>query len=112
MPYAFLLALLLSLITTNAAAAITTSTSPMPMEQGINQILQQFGENINFGIAIQDPKTGAVLYQKNPSRYYSPASNQKILTAYTTLSALGPGFRYATELLTDQNQNVYLRFSG
>jgi len=44
---------------------------------------------------------GRVLYARTPDRPLIPASNQKILTAVAALDALGPTFRFTTEILAD-----------
>jgi len=50
------------------------------------------------GFALMDAQTGAILCSDNADRYFTPASNTKILTLSAALAALGdsiPGFRYA-----------------
>ena len=45
---------------------------------------------------------GAVpIYAVNPELALVPASNQKLLTAYTALAVLGPEYRFRTSLTTD-----------
>lgn len=40
------------------------------------------------GLAIFDPATGEWIYQKNASKYFTPASNTKLLTYYASLVTL------------------------
>jgi serine-type D-Ala-D-Ala carboxypeptidase/endopeptidase (penicillin-binding protein 4) len=42
-----------------------------------------------------------VLYEKNPSKLYMPASNNKILTVAVALIGLGPEYRFKTQILAD-----------
>ncbi|MCB0633855.1 MAG: D-alanyl-D-alanine carboxypeptidase [Lewinella sp.] len=44
------------------------------------------------GFALYDPASGNWLYQKDADKYYTPASNTKILTLYTALEVLGDTF--------------------
>ncbi len=51
------------------------------------------------GFALYDPAAERMLLDINADRYFTPASNTKILTLYTTLKVLGdsmPAFRYAS----------------
>lgn len=90
------------------------------LNKKINTILADFGENINIGILVQDAKTGKVLYTRNADRYFMPASNQKLFTAFAALNYLGANFTYQTRLFVDVsninngtlNDNVYVQFSG
>jgi D-alanyl-D-alanine carboxypeptidase/D-alanyl-D-alanine-endopeptidase (penicillin-binding protein 4) len=46
-----------------------------------------------------DLRTGAVLYAHNETRPVVPASNEKLPVAWAALMRLGPGFRFATDVL-------------
>jgi serine-type D-Ala-D-Ala carboxypeptidase/endopeptidase (penicillin-binding protein 4) len=49
------------------------------------------------GFALYDPDSRKMLYEKDADKYYTPASNTKILTLYTVLKVLGdsiPALRY------------------
>lgn len=50
------------------------------------------------GLALYDPQQQKWLYQQNSDKYFTPASNTKILTLYTALELLGdrlPALRYS-----------------
>ncbi len=52
------------------------------------------------GFVLFDPETGKTLYSKDGDKYFTPASNTKILTLYTSLQVLGdsvPALRYAVK---------------
>lgn len=54
-------------------------------------------ERAYTGFMLFDPSEGKVLYEKNAKRYFTPASNTKIFTLYTSLQILGdsiPGIKY------------------
>lgn len=86
----------------------------------IDNIINHFGEDINIGIMVKNLRTNQILYGKNANRYYVPASNQKILTAYTALHYLGSDFTFQTALYADKtkisnnslNDSVIIKFSG
>lgn len=49
------------------------------------------------GFALYDPASSSMVYQKDASKYYTPASNTKLFTLYTALKVLGdsmPVLRY------------------
>ncbi len=52
------------------------------------------------GFALYDPAEGKMLYQRNADKYYTPASNTKILTLYASLRTLGdsiPALQYSRQ---------------
>lgn len=52
------------------------------------------------GFALFDPETGAYIFEHNADKFFTPASNTKILTLYATLQYLGdsmPSLRYVEE---------------
>ena len=54
-----------------------------------------------WGAYIVDLDTGDVLYDRNGSRRFIPASNMKILTTAAALDALGPDWRYYPRLYAE-----------
>lgn len=64
----------------------------------------------HVGIAVFDPGSGQYLYQHNADRYFVPASNIKIVSAYTAMKYLGdslPALRYAKT-----EQGIFLQGTG
>ncbi len=53
----------------------------------------------DVGMIVVDAVTGEVLWARQPDRLLQPASNMKIVTAVTTLAALGPSTRFPTSVL-------------
>jgi D-alanyl-D-alanine carboxypeptidase/D-alanyl-D-alanine-endopeptidase (penicillin-binding protein 4) len=51
-----------------------------------------------WGVLVVDPARGETLYTRNADKLFMPASNQKLLTASTALTQLGPDFRWSTTL--------------
>lgn len=97
-----------------------SSASSMPLDKKISHLLSEYDKNLNVGILVQDAKTAKILYKKNANRYFMPASNEKLFTAFTALQYLGADYTYQTRLYIDKNKikngrlddNVYWQFSG
>ncbi|HSC45859.1 MAG TPA: D-alanyl-D-alanine carboxypeptidase/D-alanyl-D-alanine-endopeptidase [Candidatus Acidoferrum sp.] len=51
-----------------------------------------------WGLLIADAKTGEVLFEENPDRYFVPASNMKLFTTALALAKLGREYRFRTTL--------------
>lgn len=48
------------------------------------------------GVAVRDLESGKYLLSHNADRYFTPASNQKLLTTWAALKELGPDYNYET----------------
>lgn len=57
--------------------------------------------NANFGIAVKSVKSGEIIYEKNSNKMFNPASNVKIITAFSALNELDSNFKYETRLYTN-----------
>ncbi|MBA2652359.1 MAG: D-alanyl-D-alanine carboxypeptidase/D-alanyl-D-alanine-endopeptidase [Tatlockia sp.] len=116
----YLLALLFSVSFFATCSFAKSTIDPELLAEKINTLLTNLGENINIGILVKEANTGKVLYKKEADRYFMPASNQKLFTAFAALQFLGPDFRYKTQLFADYKKikkdslkdNIYLQFSG
>lgn len=86
----------------------------------INNVISNIDKTTSISILVTDQRTGKIIYQKNPDRYFMPASNEKLFTAFAALFYLGNQFTYQTQLFADTRKikngvlydNVYLKFSG
>ncbi len=52
----------------------------------------------SWGVDVRYVDGGAVLYSRNPLKYFIPASNMKVFTTTAILDRLGPNFRFETRL--------------
>jgi serine-type D-Ala-D-Ala carboxypeptidase/endopeptidase (penicillin-binding protein 4) len=51
-----------------------------------------------WGVLVTDRDTGEVLYELNADRFFTPASNAKIITTSLALATLGPTYQFRTTL--------------
>ena len=70
------------------------------------------------GIKVVSLEDGNIIYERNSTKLFHPASNAKLLTTATALAKL-PGFHFRTKLYTDNriknetlSGNVYIKGSG
>ena len=85
----------------------------------IDRFVKRAGITGELGISAINLKSGKVIYKRNHSESFAPASILKIFTALYALEMLGPNFRYSTRVLTDGlienghlSGNLYLVGSG
>jgi serine-type D-Ala-D-Ala carboxypeptidase/endopeptidase (penicillin-binding protein 4) len=76
-------------------------------------------DNAMVSLAVRDADTGERLYERNGTQRLNPASNMKLFTSAAALDALGPEFRFSTDLLTagrtrggNLASDLYLRGGG
>lgn len=78
-----------------------------PVEKLKVQIQERFDDSLfahaHWGVLIKSLKTGEVIYERNSGRMFNPASNDKILSAASALTVLGPEFTFETGLYTNGN---------
>lgn len=66
----------------------------------------------NFGFRVVDSASGTAVYERQATTPMRPASNMKIVTAITALTALGPDSRMSTDAVVPQKGTVILRGGG
>ncbi len=93
-------------------AARGSKSSPGKSRASKRTDIAQFGARVDaalsdakaqksfWGIVVQDRATGETLYEWNADKYFTPASNAKIITSSFAFAALGPDFRFRTTLET------------
>lgn len=90
------------LAATLASPIVAQSTCDLP--KAIANILEQPEQAATqWGIAIQDPETDSVLFAHQANTFFTPASNQKLLTTAAALVGLGKDYQYQTPLYTVGN---------
>jgi D-alanyl-D-alanine carboxypeptidase/D-alanyl-D-alanine-endopeptidase (penicillin-binding protein 4) len=62
----------------------------------LRQLVEASGLGENAGIAVVDAADGRPVFQHHAERPMNPASNQKLVTAFAALRALGPHFQMRT----------------
>jgi serine-type D-Ala-D-Ala carboxypeptidase/endopeptidase (penicillin-binding protein 4) len=69
-----------------------------PLEERIDALLDSSAgaRHAFWGIRIVRVESGEVLYEKNPDRFFIPASNTKLFTTALALERLGPDYRFRT----------------
>lgn len=71
------------------------------LEERLDRALRDPGlRGARVAALVVERDSGEVLYARDADQAMIPASNQKVLTAIATLSALGPAHRFTTEVLT------------
>ena len=89
-----LLALLLLLQAAPASAADPTLASRLAKALAVPHV-----DPARTAALAVDLRTGAVVFERNPTLSLVPASNQKLPVAYAALALLGPGYRFHTEVV-------------
>jgi serine-type D-Ala-D-Ala carboxypeptidase/endopeptidase (penicillin-binding protein 4) len=91
------------------------------LAQRIAAIIAKYDPTVNVGIYVTSLQDGAVLYQQNATRLYSPASSLKTFTAAAALLYLGPEYQFNTQVVSLTNQidsngtlngDLYFYFDG
>lgn len=68
--------------------------------------------NANIGIEVRSCISGEVIYRKNSTKNFIPASTMKLFTTAAALDFLGPKFIYSTSFYTDGYLNKKGVFQG
>ncbi|HEX7959894.1 MAG TPA: D-alanyl-D-alanine carboxypeptidase/D-alanyl-D-alanine-endopeptidase [Terriglobales bacterium] len=65
-----------------------------------------------WGIEIEDAGSGKVLYNQNPDKLFTPASNTKLFTTAATFALIGPDYRFHTTVETTTPPDTNGRVAG
>ncbi len=94
--------------------APTTSTKSICSTQlgtAIDAVINRpLFSRVRWGILVQPLSSGQTLYSRDAQKYFTPASNLKLLTTAAALQQLGANFRIRTSIY--QNGNGVLRVVG
>jgi len=103
----------------NATNKTFTSNQKKAIASKIKFYINKANPSINVGIEVRNPKDGAIIFQRNSKRIYTPASTLKVLTGITALDFLGAKYRFTTKLLNNGKikspnleGSVTIQFSG
>ena len=101
-PMTIRFSLVLAVLLTAAPAFAQPTQSRAGLAAEITRVLDASAfDDAYWGVYVQNLDTGDVLYGRNETRRFVPASNMKLLTTAAALDALGPDFRYRTRLYAD-----------
>ena len=81
--------------------AMWSSAMATNLQSAVDTIINHVDPAINMGVVVVDLNTGETLYQRNPTRAFVPASNMKLFSDAAALMALGPDYRFRSQLTTD-----------
>ncbi len=99
----FFLFLIASLIINGCSAGQSIEQNSFAALQ--EKIQKRFNDslfhNAHWGVLIKSLDDGKVWYKQNEEKMFMPASNEKIITASSTLITLGPNFNFETFLTTN-----------
>ncbi|MGQ3891979.1 D-alanyl-D-alanine carboxypeptidase/D-alanyl-D-alanine endopeptidase [Legionella sp. CNM-4043-24] len=90
------------------------------IQSGADKLINQVDPGINIGIEVVDLTTGTVLFHRNQSRTFIPASNMKLFSDAAALMVLGPDYRFNNQLSISSAQlkdgvlkgSLYLHLPG
>ncbi|MBW4615152.1 MAG: D-alanyl-D-alanine carboxypeptidase/D-alanyl-D-alanine-endopeptidase [Desmonostoc vinosum HA7617-LM4] len=95
------------------AVPVTTPKSICPAQLGtvVDAVVNRpLFSRVRWGILVQPLSSGQTLYSRDAQKYFTPASNAKLLTTAAALQQLGASFRIRTSIY--QNRDGVLRIVG
>lgn len=97
---ALLLALAAACAPAQPALAPAPSAAPAPpIAAALDSIFNDtLFASAHWGVLVRSLETGETVYARNAGRMFVPASNMKLVTAAAALEALGPDYRYRTQV--------------
>jgi len=94
-----------------APTTTTKSICPTQLGTAIDTVINRpLFSRVRWGILVQPLSTAQTLYSRDAQKYFTPASNLKLLTTAAALQQLGANFRIRTSIY--QSGNGVLRVVG
>lgn len=87
----------------------------------VENIINNYGNSAHIGIVITDLNNNQIVYQRQATQLFNPASSLKVFTAITALNNFDATYTFSTKLFANSQQidaqgtlhsNVYIKFSG
>ena len=99
---------------------IGPSAFAMTIQGAMDQLINNVDPTINMSAIVVDLNTGETLFQRNPTKLLVPASNMKLFSDAAALLALGPDYRFKSQLTTNASMmengilkgSLYLHLPG
>jgi serine-type D-Ala-D-Ala carboxypeptidase/endopeptidase (penicillin-binding protein 4) len=90
-----------------APATKTKNICPNQLAAAVDEVINrpQYSR-VRWGILVQPLSKGQNLYSRDAQKYFTPASNAKLLTTAAALQQLGANFRIRTSVYQDGNNVV------
>ncbi len=90
-----------------APATKTKNICPNQLAAAVDEVINRPQYNrVRWGILVQPLDKGQNLYSRDAQKYFTPASNAKLLTTAAALQQLGANFRIRTSVYQDGNNVV------
>lgn len=85
-----------------AEAGRSRAVAVAELRHHLDEILRDHRlDGAQAAVVVREASSGEVLYARNARQRMLPGSNEKLLTAFAALEALGPGYRFGTSAFTD-----------
>jgi D-alanyl-D-alanine carboxypeptidase/D-alanyl-D-alanine-endopeptidase (penicillin-binding protein 4) len=87
-----------------------------PTQAGLAAVLGPLASSPSLGrhvgAVVTDLSSGSVLFSRQPSGLFTPASSAKLITAVAALSVLGPGARFTTRVVAGVSPGAVILVGG
>jgi serine-type D-Ala-D-Ala carboxypeptidase/endopeptidase (penicillin-binding protein 4) len=94
-----------------APATTTKSICPAQLGTAIDAVINRpLFSRVRWGILVRPLSSAPTLYNRDAQKYFTPASNAKLLTTAAALQQLGANYRFRTSIY--QSANNVLRVVG
>ncbi|MBX3730786.1 MAG: D-alanyl-D-alanine carboxypeptidase/D-alanyl-D-alanine-endopeptidase [Candidatus Sumerlaeia bacterium] len=96
---------LMAVLVVMGVGMASRATASDGREELIRQVHERFEDprfaDAFWGVLIKSLDSGEVWYERNPTKLFMPASNQKIPTSAAALVTLGPNWKFQTHFTTN-----------